>query len=131
MGGGINVHIGFVVFRGKFGEFFHRAVVTRFSEFSDQELEVENMLVVETLLLLEPSDENSFFLHELWEAQARTGKLGKYKFSSQNFLLNSLSYANEKFCKYLQLPTNYNKKESLLKVALPTLCILFTVLFSF
>jgi len=68
------------------------------------------MLVVETLLLLEPSDENSFFLHELWEAQARTGKLGKYKFSSQNFLLNSLYYANEKFCKYLQLPTNYNKK---------------------
>ena len=38
--GGINVHIGFVVFRGKFGEFFHRAVVARFSEFSDQELEV-------------------------------------------------------------------------------------------
>ena len=26
-------------------------------------LQVENMLVVETLLLLEPSDENSFFLH--------------------------------------------------------------------
>ena len=53
----------FFEFRNKFGEFFHRAVVLGFLKYPD------NILVVNTAVLLEPDKDNFYYLLDMWNAQ--------------------------------------------------------------
>ena len=51
------------IFRNKFGEFFHRVVVLGFLKYPD------NILVVNTAVLLEPDKENFYYLLDMWNSQ--------------------------------------------------------------